>query len=138
MPGGIDHPAVGYLTFCAVKFAGYSIAARFLSHRYARTDRNSLVVGGARTLIGMAAGAGCYAVLCAFPRITGPSGLGYVAGLVPVRIAEWWLLLWLFYDRPLRQKAKDWRMAALGTVWSFVLDVPALVGLFFTGGLWVC
>jgi hypothetical protein len=30
----------------------------------------------------------------------------YLAGLLPVRIAEWWLLIWLFYDRKLRQPAK--------------------------------
>jgi hypothetical protein len=55
-----------------------------------------------------------------------------------VRIAEWWLLIWLFYDRELREVAKDWRMVGLGTVWSYVLDAPATAGLIATAGFWVC
>ena len=26
----------------------------------------------------------------------------------------------------------------LGTVWSYALDVPALIGLVATGGMWIC
>ena len=62
----------------------------------------------------------------------------YLAGLLPVRIAEWWLLIWIFYDRGLRQPAKGWRTVALGTVWSYVLDAPAIAGFFATAGFWVC
>ena len=138
MPAGIDNPAVGYLTFCAVKFAGYSLAARFLSHSYKRTDRNASVVGGARTLIGMAAGFAYYKAMDLIPAVIGNSYTAYLAGLIPVRLAEWWLLLWLFYDRQFQQKPKDWKMVILGTFWSFLLDVPAVIGLIATGGLWVC
>ena len=31
MPAGISHPGLGYATFCAIKFAGYTAAAHFLS-----------------------------------------------------------------------------------------------------------
>jgi hypothetical protein len=57
---------------------------------------------------------------------------------LPVRIAECWLLIWLFYDRELREVAKDWRMVGLGTVWSYVLDAPATAGLIATAGIWIC
>ena len=62
----------------------------------------------------------------------------YLAGLLPVRIAEWWLLIWLFYDRKLREPAKGWRMVGLGTIWSYVLDAPAIAGFIATAGFWVC
>src|SRR5258707_1290492 len=62
----------------------------------------------------------------------------YLAGLLPVRIVEWWLLIWLFYDRKLRQPAKGWRMVGLGTIWSYVLDAPAIAGFIATAGFWVC
>lgn len=59
MAGG---PAVlGLVYFATVKFVGYSIAARFLSSRYAASP-NSLLVGGARTVLGIAAGVGAAAL----------------------------------------------------------------------------
>ena len=56
MPAGISHPGLGYATFCAIKFAGYTAAAHFLSMSYDR-DVSAWKVGAVRTLIGMAAGA---------------------------------------------------------------------------------
>ena len=123
MPAGISHPGLGYATFCAIKFAGYTAAAHFLSMSYNRDDLASWKVGGVRTLIGMAAGAAYY---------------GLWTLMLPVRIAEWWLLIWLFYDRALRQPAKGWRMVGLGTIWSYVLDAPAIAGFIATAGFWVC
>ncbi len=138
MPTGIGNPVLGYLGFCAVKFAGYSVAARLISDSYGGTDRSCLVVGGVRTLIGMAVGAAYYAAWRFIPGGQEAASHGYVGGLVPFRIVEWWLLIWLFYDRPLQQIPKGWRTVGLATVWSFVLDVPALFGFFVTGGVWIC
>jgi hypothetical protein len=67
--------------------------------------------------------------------------LGFVAYylvLIPVRLLEWWIIILIFYDRRVQTRAKDWRYAGLGTVWSYVLDVPALIGLVATGGMWIC
>ena len=145
MPAGIGHPGLGYATFCAIKFAGYTTAAHFLSMSYKRDDLASWKVGAVRTLIGMAAGVAYYGLWTLIPRMTHPTaGLFdgfpylYLAGLLPVRIAEWWLLIWLFYDRALRQPAKGWRMVGLGTIWSYVLDAPAIAGFIATAGFWVC
>ncbi|MGY2909412.1 hypothetical protein [Bradyrhizobium sp. URHC0002] len=145
MPVGISHPGLGYATFCAIKFVGYTAAAQVLSVSYNRDDLASWKVGAVRTLIGMAAGAGYYGLW----RVLGPdafrTGAGYdsfpylyLAGLLPVRIAEWWLLIFLFYDRKLRQPARGWRMVGLGTIWSYVLDAPAMAGFIATAGFWVC
>ena len=40
MPAGVSNPVIGYFGFCAVKFADYSLAARFISQSYGLTDRN--------------------------------------------------------------------------------------------------
>ena len=138
MAAGVNNPVLGYLGFCAVKFVGYSIAARFIARSYRRTDHNALLVGGVRTLIGMAAGAAYYELWRLIPGMEGAGGIGFLGGLLPVRLVEWWLLLWLFYDRPLQQGSKDWRVVGLATVWSYALDVPAVIGFFVTGGLWIC
>jgi hypothetical protein len=29
-------------------------------------------------------------------------------------------------------------MAGLGTVWSYILDAPAMAGLITTAGVWIC
>ena len=134
MPFGLSHPVIGYFGYCAVKFAGYSLAAHFISQRY-QTKRNPFLVGGTRTLIGMSVGVAYYFLLGLLrPHSALLAGLG----LVPVRFMEWWLLLWLFYDRRLEQRRKGWRTVVLLTIWSFILDVPALIGFFATGGLSVC
>jgi hypothetical protein len=138
MPAGVSNPVIGYLGFCAVKLVGYSFAARLISWSYERNDRNRFLVGGVRTLIGMGAGAAYFGFWRLIPDAATAGGIGYLIGLLPVRMAEWWLLLWLFYDRRLQQRPKDWRIVVLATIWSYVLDVPALIGLLVTGGVWVC
>ena len=137
------NPVLGYCAFCAVKLAGYSLAAAYLNHTYKRPQWMSPIVGGTRTLIGMGAGAAYYAVwrFGIFYLFTGMEGAGtiaYLGGLIPVRFAEWWLLLWLFYDRRIEQPGKGWQCVILATVWSFLLDVPAALGFCVTGGVSIC
>ena len=145
MPGGISNPGLGYATFCAIKFGGYTVAAHFLSMHYDRSEVSAWKVGAVRTLIGMTAGAAYFGLWFVVDRGGyhpgggfGSSPFPYLAGLLPVRIAEWWLLIWLFYDRELREPAKDWRMVGLGTLWSYVLDAPVIAGFIATAGFWVC
>ena len=86
MPGGASSPAVGYAVFGAIKFAGYSLAARVISRRYARSDRNPFTVGGTRTLIGVAAGALYFGILTVLPqKAVATGGLLFLAGLIPMR-----------------------------------------------------
>lgn len=138
MPAGITHPVLGYAAFGAVKLAGYALAARFVSRTYGTPERSAWAVGAARTGIGIAAGAACSGVVWLLPPLAREAGWIFFAGLLPVRILEWWLLLWLFYDRKLEHNARGWRVVALATVWSYVVDIPALAGLFLTGGFWIC
>ncbi len=142
MPVGLEHPVLGYLAFCGVKAVGYTAAATVISRIYDRTDLNSLGVGSARTLIGMATGAALFGVMqfhVSLPPIQPPYSQLIVLGVLSaVRIAEWWLLIWLFYDRYLCVPRQGWIVAVLGVIWSFTLDIPALLGWMVAGGFWVC
>jgi hypothetical protein len=139
MPGGISNPVVGYVAFCAIKVCGYSLAARFISRSYAYEGRSAWTIGAARTGVGMIAGGLYYsAILFVSPHLPREVGWLYLAGFLPIRILEWWLLLWLFYDRRLEHQAKGWRIVALATLWSYVVDIPAVAGMFVTGGMWIC
>jgi hypothetical protein len=99
------------------------MAARVISWSYGRKDLSSFMVGGTRTLIGMATGEAYFGLMAAAaswgmgPLARGPSTVRgevlYLAGLLPLRIAEWWLLVWIFYDRRFQEVWKDWRTVGL-------------------------
>jgi hypothetical protein len=135
MPAGFANPVGGYLAFCTVKAIGYTSAAAVISRTYDDPAAKAFVVGPVRTLIGMATGAVLFAVLQISPEAL--KGLA-VPGLIIVRLFEWWLLVWLFYDRHLLSPRHNGLVVFLGTVWSFVLDIPAALGFFIVGGFWVC
>ena len=136
MPATLEVSATGYLTFAAVKFAGYSLFGLVLSRGYS-VKRSVWAVGGARTLLGMAVGSAYFGLWYAFSKMD-IGRAPYVIGLVPIRCAEWWLLLWWFYDRALAKPRLGWNMVLLGTIWSYICDLPAILGYLLTGGLSVC
>ena len=138
MPGGIQNPQVGYVAFCAVKFAGYSVAAHWMSLYFKANDRNLFVVGGIRTLIGMGAGAMYYGAMRCFVENPLSTGSGFILGLAPIRIIEWTLLIWLFYKRNRLDERKTFGVVIAATVWSYVLDIPAIIGFIFSAGVWIC
>jgi len=138
VPGGISDPVQGYLVFSAVKLAGYSLAASYLNNRYPESTTNFFVVGITRTVIGMIFGAALGLLALPFVFVGGLGILLYILGLIPVRLVEWWIIIRWFYDPSMLTKEKDWRYAGIGTAWSFVLDIPAVIGFFATGGLWIC
>jgi MFS family permease len=144
MPMGASHPGVGYCVYFGIKLAGYSAAAAVIGNYYERRDRNPLLVGTTRTVIGVVVGVaywlGLAALLSAFPPPERGAGLTYlaVAGLIPVRLAEWQFLIWLFYNREWKDRHKRWTTSAIATGWSFLLDIPAIIGLIMTSGIWIC
>ncbi|MCE5268458.1 MAG: hypothetical protein LLG00_11290 [Planctomycetaceae bacterium] len=111
-----------------VKFAGYSLAASIISRAYGRSDLSSFMVGGWRVVFGVVGIAvwGIAACIGTLAQIVprGPTGAYLLwSGLIPIRLIEWWALLWLLYDRPVARVALGWKVAILGTLWSFVLDI---------------
>ena len=119
---GVHDPVAGYMAFCAVKAVGYTGAAAVISRSYERADRNTLVVGVTRTLIGMAVGAAIYAFHA--PEMFGTMAKA-IAGLTVLRFAEWWLLLWLFYDRHLSLPRRGWAVACGGVVNNVGSSIPS-------------
>jgi hypothetical protein len=135
MPGGPE--PLGLIYFAAVKFAGYTAAGSFIKRQFAEPSVSPWLVGAVRTGIGLAAGFG--AVFAASRLGILRSEAGFYALLAPIRICEWLLLLGLFFRRPDWQWPQSLKLAVLGTVWSYVLDIPAVAAMFaIPGGAWIC
>lgn len=135
MPGGFSEP-LGLLAFPAIKAGGYTAFAIYLNRLYPDSPRNIFYVGVCRMLLGLAFGT--VLALLSFPFVF-VSGLGlliYVVGLIPVRGLEWWIIIREFYGRKPWDEVKA--PIILGIVWSFLLDIPALVGLVYTASFWIC
>ncbi len=134
MPGGLTEP-LGLLAFPAIKAAGYTAFAIYLNRVFPNNPRNIFAVGFSRMLLGLGFG-----TLLAF--LSFPFGIGvliYIAGLIPIRILEWWILIKGFYsfDRPL-ERSELVKPVTLGVLTSFLLDIPALTGLVYAADFWIC
>jgi hypothetical protein len=127
---------LGLVYFAAVKLVGYTAAASFIKRRIPGSSASPWLVGGVRTVIGLGAGIGAAYVASQLGLLR--SEVGVYALLAPIRICEWLILLGLFFRR-------DWewprslKLAVLGTLWSYVLDIPAIMAVFvIPGGAWIC
>ena len=139
--------AAGFLYFTGIKAAGYTAASVVLKIGYGLRGApkpSVWAVGLTRTGIGLAAGAlygGLWILaLNKFNTMEGESSavLFYVF-LLPIRLAEWVLLIWLFLDRGLQQRGRMWKYAAFGTICSYALDAIGVAAAFvLPGGIWVC
>src|SRR5687768_4430449 len=139
MAAGSGNPILGPVAFVAIKVAGYTAAAVMISRWYGRSGLNPWLVGGVRTVIGIAVGMLAVFLATLLPTAaTSVGAWGFLLLLVPIRLFEWWLLVWLFYDRALARPGLGWKVAALGTLWSFLLDIPSIVGLVVVGDFWIC
>jgi len=143
MPAGPG--PVGFVAFAGAKLAGYTLAALALKKAFKSPDINILKVGLVRTGIGLVAGAlfGGTSILLVMHiqrQSTGDLATSlFFALLIPVRIAEWCLLIHLFFDKGLVDRSKDTKYAALGVIWSFVLDAVGIFAAFVVpGGFWIC
>jgi hypothetical protein len=139
--------AAGFLYFTAVKAAGYTAASVVLKFGYGLRGAPKPAVwaiGLTRTGIGLAAGALYGGIwIFALNALNNSGGEGYAAlfylFLLPIRLAEWILLIWLFLDRGLHQRARMWKYAVFGTICSYVLDAIGVAAAFvLPGGIWVC
>ena len=75
------------------------------------------------------------------PQLNEPTMLliYYLGLLVPLRVAEWALTIWLFFDRDWKSSRKNWKWIALGILCSYLLDALAIFSAFVVpGGFWIC
>jgi hypothetical protein len=143
----VDPAIIGAASFLTVKFAGYTYAGHRLNIAYGPSySSNAFGFGLARALLGLAAG---IAFFWAFdqhflpfplPQGTAPRLMVFVLLNFLMRMAEWAVLIWFFYERKLGNpdRRRLLRYSALGTIWSFALDVPAWVStIYMAPGMWV-
>ena len=138
MPGGLSGSGVlGLAAFPVIKFAGYSLAGSFLKHRYQDPGVSSVTFGAARTALGAIAGIS-YAYVAGSLEM---SGTQFYFGLIPVRLAEWGLIIWMFvvYGNVEARKRRLVPYSILGAGWSYFLDLFVIVpALTIPGWFWVC
>jgi hypothetical protein len=128
---------IGGLAFVAIKFAGYSLAGYQLRKWYQESSVNHFTFGAARTILGIIAGVS-FAFLAEEMEIA-RSELDFFVYLLPVRLLEWLLVIWVFFQHKQVQTSRLVKHSFLGTVWSYVLDAPAVGSIFVVpGGMWVC
>lgn len=127
---------LGFFYYAAVKAVGYSCAGYLLKRKF-KHSLHFLIFGIARTILGIIVGFS-YAINTEKYGLVCPSPMFFVL-LLPVRFAEWFFLIWLFYHRHGITKRQLILYSTLGTIWSYLLDVPAIASVFLLpGGVWVC
>jgi hypothetical protein len=133
---------LGLAYFAAVKLAGYTAYCGYLRKRYEEGVPHdwprTLILGGVRTLIGVGVGA-LYGVI-AWKGLFGESaGPVFLAGLIPVRIAEWLFLLWIAFGEKIRERKRTAWATGWGIAVSYALDAIGIAAAFvIPGGFWVC
>lgn len=139
MPGGLGEP-LALLGFPAIKAAGYTAFAVYLNSLYPHRPRNIFLVGLFRMLLGLTFGTILATLSFPFVFVFGIGLLIYLGGLIPIRILEWWITIKTLYKN--EEGKISWSDAkpaiTHGVVWSFILDIPALIGLVYAGGFWIC
>jgi len=135
MPFGPE--PLGLVYFAGTKFLGYTAAAFYIKRRIPESCASPWLIGGVRTAIGLCAGMG--AVYTANHLHIPKSEFGWYALLAPIRICEWLILLGLFFRNPTWDWPRSVKLAALGAIWSYALDIPAIMAVFvIPGGAWIC
>jgi len=141
---------LGFAYFAAVKFAGYSgyaaLLNRFKAVRHAGCAlpafwKGGLVRCGIGIVTGIAFGFGFWlAMQRASIHFTDNYGVQlFFASLVPVRVGEWLLFLWLLYRRCELTRAQKVVPVVGGMAVSFLLDAIGVYGLFYIpGAAWIC
>ncbi len=134
--------SLGFVYFAAVKLAGYTAYSGYLRKRYEDGDPRdwfrTLRIGGVRTLIGLGVGAAYGAV--AWTGIFGEkTPVVFLVGLLPVRIAEWLLLLRIAFGGKIRERKRTAWAVGWGIAVSYGLDAIGIAAaLVIPGGFWVC
>jgi hypothetical protein len=135
---------IAFAAFVGVKFVGYTAAAYALRRAYPESKSSIAKVGAVRTTIGIVAGVAYGGLwILGTSHYHGPQSsfleYSYFAGLFPIRICEWFLLLHLYFDSRLRIRYKAVKTAVAGTIWSYCLDAIGVgAALVIPGGFWVC
>jgi len=126
----------GTAIYALIKVTGYSLFAKYLNSLFF-LQNNIWKVGLIRTAIGVVLGIAHNAFFLSFLNVSmGRSPIGgedtglYFALLILLRIFEWWLIIFLFYEKKWPGNYRVVQGVLLGVIWSFILDIPLMLGLF--------
>jgi hypothetical protein len=128
--GGYFPGIPGLAAFAAIKFGGYCLAAVALKKLQPVISASVLKIAAARTGLGIVAGPlltfGLVAALAALvPRgFDVPMGYVFYVLVCGVRILIWAFVITIFTREIALPKSKLWSYAALGMLWSCLLDLP--------------
>ena len=137
---------LGFAYFAGVKLAGYTAYTTLLNNSISKATcktPSAWKSGLVRTGIGVAVGA---VVGLGFWKLV-PSGGWFEVhgdtlfwwGLVPVRVLEWYFLLWLLYRNCNLRLSKTTFAITAGVVTSFLLDAIGIFAMLIVpGGAWIC
>ena len=127
---------VGSFSYFLLKFFGYSFFAVYLNYLFS-IKHNIFKIGLVRTGLGISLGFAHNALFLSVLDVSmgrspigGPDTLLFFGLLVVLRIFEWFLILYWFYDRKLNHKKPIIFGISFGVIYSFILDVPVYIGLF--------
>lgn len=124
-PPGLDEVLIFFApVILAIKFVGYYPAARYLARRYPEVETSVPFLAAWRAITGLICGMAYYRLLGS-PDWDPHAPIPMYMGLIPVRMIEWALIVFLFFGRHIGRKAIRRYSAhvVLGTLWSFALDV---------------
>ena len=135
MPFG-PNPGVSLLAYATVKLVGYTFFGKKLNQWYDKTKPRPLVFGVARTLLGIVVGIGSLFLL---RGLASNQESLFLIFLVPIRFFEWFLILYLFFERNNFSFKRISRFSMKGILFSFALDIPVIFSVFvIPGGVWIC
>jgi hypothetical protein len=91
----------------------------------------------ARTGLGIVVGVSFATLILKFG--IGSSDFPFYVALLPIRFVEWAVIIWLFFRNSRESELRLTLYSLLGSLWSYLLDVPAIVAAFVVpGGMWIC
>jgi hypothetical protein len=129
MPGHL--PGVpGYIAFAGVKFCGYCLAGVALRKLQPAISASAVKIAATRTGLGILIGPPltiglAYAMANFFSQTRVDFQIyGLYAFIYALRLLIWAMVIYLFTRQLNMLKSKLWSYAALGAVWSCLLDLP--------------
>lgn len=121
---------MGYFYLAVIKAGGYLGAAYFLTRIYhSDAHLRMWIVALTRLLLGLTVGLayGGLWILVTRHREIGSNLTLYLWLLLPIRIAEWLVILRFFFDKSLTRHIKSYLLATAGAFWSYALDGLAIM-----------
>lgn len=135
MPLG-PSPTIGLIAYTTIKVIGYSWVGWKLNQCYQKTNPRPYLFGIARTVLGLVVGITTIYIL---RKINSNQGAIFVICLIPIRFFEWFIIIYVFYERFDFSFKRLSKYSLVGIIFSFLFDIPVIASiLIIPGGYWVC